>query len=78
MAATAGATPPSRCGADDVTLPREKATHRADLPHEFVGDLPDGSCEICTLRAVEPRHLAWEKAQERQEQDSTLPRELGI
>lgn len=60
------------------TPPRERATHKADLPHKFVGELPDGPCEVCTLRAIELRHLAWERAQDQQEQESILPRETGV
>lgn len=59
-----------------MTLPREKATQLADLPHEFSGQLAE-RCAICDQPAFEPRHVAWERAADWNVPASTLPRQLG-
>lgn len=62
----------------DIELPREKATHLADLPHRYNGPMTLTTCDICRAPIDDPRHLAWEKAQANDEAPSILPRETGI
>lgn len=59
-----------------MSLPREKATHAADLPHEFAGD--SSRCELCGQFVHEARHLAWERANDATDVPATLPRETGV
>ncbi|MBA3906901.1 MAG: hypothetical protein H0X35_09505 [Pseudonocardiales bacterium] len=58
-------------------LPREKAIHKADLPHAFEGRISVG-CDVCGEPVFEARHLAWEKAHEAQPAPVIFPRETGV
>lgn len=61
-----------------MTLPRERATHEADLPHAFRGFV-HGACSVCRGELVAPLHAAWEQAAAAHlPAPPTMPREKGV
>ncbi len=58
---------------------RETATRLEDLPHHFTGAGRGVPCEVCTAASDDPRHLAWEQQQIREQALAKSPdfRELG-
>jgi hypothetical protein len=61
-------------------IPRETATHAADLPHEYVPVQRASVCDVCHAGAEDPRHSIFAQAQlADRERASTagIPREFG-
>lgn len=57
---------------------REKATHAADLPHQFEGAAASDECRVCYGNALDPKHVAWERAAMARPTPSKLYRERGL
>lgn len=60
-----------------MSLPREKATHKADLPHQYEGKISLG-CDVCGDPFLGDKHVAWERAHEQGPSPVSLPRETGV
>lgn len=58
-------------------MQREKATDIADLPHQFEGEAVNDECPLCLGTALDPRHVAWERAAVTPPAPSQLIRERG-
>lgn len=60
-----------------MSLPRERATSKADLPHAYEGVAGVNDCTICSGSLFDDRHGDWEKALEQTPVEPRLPRETG-
>lgn len=61
-----------------MSLPRERATEKADLPHAYEQLTGTRLCHVCGAGEVDARHGEWEKAREEQSPVPVLPRETGV
>lgn len=62
-----------------MTLPRERATYEADLPHRFTAPADIEACTVCGGALVSSLHAAWEQAAVAASVEPvTIPRERGV
>lgn len=62
-----------------MKFPREQATEKAAMPHQFDTAGGAGLCDVCATRDGDPRHVIWLEQNAAREKASTVefPRETG-